>query len=199
MPPRIRGSSCPPQLLLHSLDCAPVSSLPPPTALLLASTPRLAAQSPPPVAQAQAQGSRAFSTTAAHQKSRVRERFREWIAVYGAMLRHPKGGGSTNYLSSLQKTAFGGAEVAPDQPFPSNPTFRSQPVLSESAREAVWAAVMRQGLPIKAVSARFNVDVRRVAAVVRMKEIEKKWEAEVSRFFGGGFLFSSRRDWGLFL
>jgi hypothetical protein len=73
--------------------------------------------------------------------------------------------------------------VSPNQPFPNNPAFRSEPVLSESSRETIWRAVMVEGLPLKAVSAEYKVDVRRVAAVVRMKEIEKKWEREVSLFF----------------
>jgi hypothetical protein len=54
-------------------------------------------------------------------------------------------------------------------------------VLSEEARETIWNNVMVEGLPLKAVSARFSVDMRRVAAVVRMKEIEKRWETSVSR------------------
>ncbi|KAL2156891.1 hypothetical protein VTH06DRAFT_2764 [Thermothelomyces fergusii] len=37
---------------------------------------------------------------------------------------------------------------------------------------------MVKGMPLKAVSAQYHVDMRRVAAVVRMKEIEKRWERE---------------------
>lgn len=39
---------------------------------------------------------------------------------------------------------------------------------------------MRKGETIKAVSAELGVDIRRVAAVVRLKEVEKDWEAKVS-------------------
>jgi hypothetical protein len=39
---------------------------------------------------------------------------------------------------------------------------------------------MKKGLPLKAVSARHGVDMRRVAAVIRLKELEKTWEAQVS-------------------
>lgn len=66
------------------------------------------------------------------------------------------------------------------QPFPKNPEFTSEPVLSEAAREKIWVSVMEQGLPLKAVSARYGVDMRRVAAVVRLKEMERQWVAGVS-------------------
>lgn len=65
-------------------------------------------------------------------------------------------------------------------PFPGNKYFKSQPVLSEGSREIIYQDVMQKGLPIKAVSAKYNVDVRRVAAVIRLKEIEKRWIREVS-------------------
>jgi len=69
-------------------------------------------------------------------------------------------------------------EGSTDQPFPDNQQFRSKPVLSDMARETIWEGVMKKGLPLKAVSARHGVDMRRVAAVVRLKEIEKMWEKE---------------------
>ena len=69
-----------------------------------------------------------------------------------------------------------------DQPFPQNPFFRSQPVLDEDARETIWRRVQRNNEPMKVVSADMGVDVRRVAAVVRLKEIEKRWVKQVSRF-----------------
>ncbi|KAL1896258.1 hypothetical protein Cpir12675_002851 [Ceratocystis pirilliformis] len=63
----------------------------------------------------------------------------------------------------------------PDQPFPLNPQFRSQPVLSEPAREWIWRRVVQKGEALKVVSADMSVDIRRVAAVVRLKEVEKRW------------------------
>lgn len=68
----------------------------------------------------------------------------------------------------------------PNQPFPMNPLFQSQPVLDEGMREEIYKRVKKQNLSLKAVSADLGVDVRRVAAVVRMKAIEKQWETEVS-------------------
>ncbi|KAL5598346.1 hypothetical protein BROUX41_003595 [Berkeleyomyces rouxiae] len=62
-----------------------------------------------------------------------------------------------------------------DQPFPLNPQFRSQPVLSEPAREWIWRRVVENGEALKIVSADMGVDIRRVAAIVRLKEVEKRW------------------------
>lgn len=75
--------------------------------------------------------------------------------------------GEPNYLSK-------------EGPFPANPAFKSENVLSENAREEIWRRVVKQGEAIKAVSANFGVDMRRVAAVVRLKEVEKAWQREVS-------------------
>jgi hypothetical protein len=65
-------------------------------------------------------------------------------------------------------------------PFPGNRLFKSQPVLSEELKEEVWKTVTQKGLSVRRVSVIFNIDMRRVAAVVRLKEIEKQWEREVS-------------------
>ena len=70
-----------------------------------------------------------------------------------------------------------------NRPFPLNPAFISEPVLSEQAREMIWRDVIQNGKAIKATSAKYGVDIRRVAAVVRMKEIEKTWEKEVSELW----------------
>lgn len=77
--------------------------------------------------------------------------------------------GQPNYLSEAGKA----------QPFPSNPAFVSHPVLSEGAREMIYKRVYDNDEPIKSVSADLGVDHRRVAAVVRMKAVEKEWEEKV--------------------
>lgn len=66
------------------------------------------------------------------------------------------------------------------RPYPLNQNFRSQPVLSEELREQVYYLAVHQGFDLSSLAATFQMDVRRVAAVVRLKTIEKKWEAEVS-------------------
>lgn len=43
----------------------------------------------------------------------------------------------------------------------------------------IWHKVMVNWEGIKAVSAELGVDQRRVAAVVRMKEVEKDWQKNV--------------------
>lgn len=66
------------------------------------------------------------------------------------------------------------------RPYPQNRQFQSQSVLSEDLREKLYQLVAVNGLDLKSVSARFGVDIRRVAAVVRLKTVEKKWVDEVS-------------------
>ncbi|KAK5626891.1 hypothetical protein RRF57_002606 [Xylaria bambusicola] len=109
-----------------------------------------------------------FSTTASRPKfSKGRRMFREWERRQGRSYRRHNDN-ATNYL-----TGRGG-----DRPFPLNPEFRSPRVLDEKARELVWEKVMREGETIKAVSAEFGIDIRRVAAIVRLKEVEKDWIAK---------------------
>lgn len=67
------------------------------------------------------------------------------------------------------------------RPYPLNRDFVSQRVLSEELRQKIYELVVREGLDIKSVSAAYSVDIRRVAAVVRLMSIEKKWISEVSR------------------
>jgi hypothetical protein len=65
-------------------------------------------------------------------------------------------------------------------PFPLNRTFISQPVLSDELREEIWLRVMEGGKTVREVSAELGVEMRRVGAVVRLKEVEKEWERLVS-------------------
>ena len=66
------------------------------------------------------------------------------------------------------------------QPFPLNRYFISQPVLSEELREEIWSRIMKENKSVREVSAELKVDMRRVGAVVRLKEIEKEWKRIVS-------------------
>lgn len=68
------------------------------------------------------------------------------------------------------------------RPYPLNYNFRSQPVLSEDLREIIYQQVVMNGVDVSTVSAAFSVDTRRVAAVVRLKTIEKQWVEDVSRY-----------------
>ncbi|KAI0458485.1 eukaryotic mitochondrial regulator protein-domain-containing protein [Xylaria acuta] len=113
-----------------------------------------------------------FSTTASRPKfTKARRLFRAWERTDGRLYRKPKTG-QPQYLMAR------GNSEASDRPFPLNPYFKSPKVLDERARELIWEKVMRDGETIKAVSAEFGVDIRRVAAVVRLKEVEKDWIAK---------------------
>lgn len=95
----------------------------------------------------------------------------DWFKKHGNNLKTHKPG-QPNYLTTKNTSG-------PLRPFPSNPAFISQPVLSEEARELIWNKVMVKWEGVKAVSAELGVDQKRVAAVVRMKEVEKDREAKV--------------------
>jgi hypothetical protein len=71
-------------------------------------------------------------------------------------------------------------ETAEDlRPFPLNQFFRSQPVLSEDLREAIYQRVKRDGATVSLASVEFGVSNERVGAVVRLKQMEKEWIAQV--------------------
>ncbi|KAK1830234.1 eukaryotic mitochondrial regulator protein-domain-containing protein [Podospora conica] len=118
-----------------------------------------------------------FSTTTPLQLTKPQRQFRNWLLKRGSRYRDPPSDGEPRYMLHREEEMEGkwDEDVVHNRPFPANPEFRSQPVLSEKARDKIWESVMREGLPLKAVSARFSVDMRRVAAVVRMKEIENRW------------------------
>lgn len=66
------------------------------------------------------------------------------------------------------------------RPYPLNQNFQSQAVLSEELRERIYELVVEEEIDLKSVSAAFGVDIRRVAAVARLKTLEKQWAQEVS-------------------
>lgn len=66
-------------------------------------------------------------------------------------------------------------------PFPLNKYFRSQPVLSEELREAIYQFVARDGHSLQLASTSFGVSNERIGAVVRLKQMEKEWIAKVRR------------------
>ncbi|KAF1941870.1 hypothetical protein EJ02DRAFT_454707 [Clathrospora elynae] len=70
-------------------------------------------------------------------------------------------------------------ETAEDlRPFPLNQYFRSQPVLSEDLREAIFQRVKKDGATVSLASVEFGVSNERVGAVVRLKQMEKEWIAQ---------------------
>lgn len=120
------------------------------------------------------QASAAFSTTARQASTpKARREFWKWKAGPGANLRDPKPEGGSNYITTR------GSFISKN-PFPLNPQFKSASVLSDASRELIWEKIMRRGETIKAVSAELGVDINRVAAVVRLKEVEKDWISKVN-------------------
>ncbi|KAF2858956.1 hypothetical protein K470DRAFT_220214 [Piedraia hortae CBS 480.64] len=115
---------------------------------------------------------------------------RTWLKGPGKAFRDPLPG-STNYLGAYDKSgklirtkqqAEDGklpAERRSDlRPYPQNPYFRSEPVLSEEFRELIYDLVVNHKHDIVSLAAGFSIDTRRVAAVARLKAVEKQWEAQ---------------------
>ena len=72
-------------------------------------------------------------------------------------------------------------ETARDlMPFPLNRAFISQPILSDELREEIWTRIMKDGKSVRTVSAELGVEMSRVGAVVRLKEVEREWQRIVS-------------------
>ena len=84
-----------------------------------------------------------------------------------------------SYGKEAEKKKLPPEQPADLRPFPLNPNFTSERVLSEELREIIYVRVKEQERPIREVSAEFNVSMERVAAVVRMKQMERDWLAKV--------------------
>ncbi|KAF4119915.1 Eukaryotic mitochondrial regulator protein [Geosmithia morbida] len=112
--------------------------------------------------------SRTFSTTSPQERmNKQRFMMRIWMKTRAKNMFGPDAPKGPRYVGKYE-----------DQPFPLNPLFRSQPVLSDMLKDMIWKKVVEKGEAIKAVSQEFGVDVRRIAAVVRLKEVEKKMIAK---------------------
>jgi hypothetical protein len=101
-----------------------------------------------------------------------------WLNSQGDKLINPAED-STNYVSALLRL-HDGDQRFDHSPFPLNRNFVSQPILSEQMRENIWKRIMQDGQSVRDVSATLGVEMRRVAAVVRLKEVEKEWLRIVS-------------------
>lgn len=88
-----------------------------------------------------------------------------------------------SYGKEADKKKLPPEQPADLRPFPLNPNFTSERVLSEELREIIFVRVKEQERPIREVSAEFKVSMERVAAVVRMKQMERDWLAKVSFHF----------------
>lgn len=90
--------------------------------------------------------------------------------------------GEPNYYSGPRRGAQDDRQQSEKQaqrPFPANPHFVSQSVLSEDLRNEIWARVVQQKQSIRDVSVRLGVDMRRIGAVVRLVELERRMRSQV--------------------
>lgn len=111
----------------------------------------------------------------------------------GTLLRAPKSANHPRTAPSSDNPDDAALEAAADgqstleketkedlRPFPLNPHFVSQSVLSEDLRQEIWKRVKVDGKTVRTVSVELGVEMRRVGAVVRLVEVERRMRAEVS-------------------
>lgn len=121
--------------------------------------------------------SRSFSSTQHTQTQRRREMI-SWLQGEGAVLKtHTPG--EPNYLSTVLSRRRTPQAGPSRRPFPQNPAFVSESILSEELRNEIYQQVVVRKKSIRAVSAEMGVDMRRVAAVCRLVEIENRWRQQV--------------------
>ncbi|KAJ9484273.1 hypothetical protein VN97_g9101 [Penicillium thymicola] len=120
--------------------------------------------------------SRQFSATAAPRgQTKLRRQMFEWLDGEGAVLKHHLPG-QTNYVTSLKQRDSEGPESA--RPFPNNQNFFSEPILSEELRNEVYNRIIEQKKSARVVSTELGIDMKRIAAVVRLVELEKRQRAQ---------------------
>ncbi|ETN40950.1 uncharacterized protein HMPREF1541_05230 [Cyphellophora europaea CBS 101466] len=98
----------------------------------------------------------------------------------------PEAGPDTEQTNELEEAAVG--EEAEGQkrrtrdeqpyPFPMNKEFKSQSILSEALRLEIWKRVQVEKQSVRQVSSDLGVEMRRVGAVVRLVEVEKRMRAQ---------------------
>ncbi|THC98361.1 hypothetical protein EYZ11_002142 [Aspergillus tanneri] len=107
-------------------------------------------------------------------QTRLRNNMFKWLETEGAAYRtHTPG--TTNYLRSVQSANRDGPNR---KPFPGNPAFISESILSEELRNEIYDQVVNKKNSVRAVSVDFGIDMRRVAAVIRLVELEKRWKQQ---------------------
>lgn len=122
---------------------------------------------------------RTFSSTPAAQ-TRLRSHMFEWLNSEGRKLQYhePNVYKYVTNLKDLGKDSMGPEQLS-KRPFPLNQNFVSEPILSEEMRAEIYKRVTQDKKSVRAVSIELKVDMRRVAAVVRLMEMEKAWRSQV--------------------
>ena len=138
---------------------------------------------PPPTAPMATIAKRTFGTSTILQKgpNSARGAMFAWLSGPGAVFKQPTG--EPQYLSSYDRSTWERKDKGrnPDafvQPYPFNRYFKSQPVLSDAFREDIYTRVKQNNHSIRQVSAALSVSIERVAAVVRLKQVEKEHVAK---------------------
>jgi len=127
-----------------------------------------------------------LSTTPAQLRAQTKARreFYEWLNGPGTVFLQPPHAGKTNYLGAYDVRTGQPKEEkhwrSANLPFPLNPVFPSTPVVSDELANEVYYRVVVAGKSVRMVSAELSVSLQRVAAIVRLKTIEKRWENDVS-------------------
>ena len=108
----------------------------------------------------------------------------EWLSSEGRRLK-THAPGKYRHVTNLKELGSGSPDAGQlsHRPFPLNPNFVSEPVLSEELREEIFRRVVVQKKSVRAVSVELKVDMRRVAAVVRLVSLERQWRSQVSFSF----------------
>ena len=88
-------------------------------------------------------------------------------------------GPPTEQSGNKQAAAQESSPRSDPRPFPLNPTFVSESVLSEELREEIFQRIVVQKQNIREVSVDLGVDMRRIGAVVRLVELERRWRKQV--------------------
>lgn len=104
----------------------------------------------------------------------------EWLNNEGASFKHHIPG-ETNYLTRLkQRGGNDGSES--NRPFPNNQNFVGESILSEELRNEVYKRVVTQKKSVRVVSVELGIDMKRIAAVVRLVELETRQRKQVRLF-----------------
>ncbi|KAI9255693.1 eukaryotic mitochondrial regulator protein-domain-containing protein [Phascolomyces articulosus] len=98
--------------------------------------------------------------------SRRRRRFHEWAREGGGARFVRPSQGTTNYLGST--------------PFPSNPLFQPRPPLTDATRQEIYETYTEnpEDWSIRKLATKFGISMRRVEAVLKLKETEKQMEMD---------------------
>lgn len=110
-------------------------------------------------------------------KEELLKEYKEFKRKYGSAFRNVQ---QPTYLNMVVGGDRQQGKTPRDRPFNMNPFFKSKPILGDSVREEIYKRVVNQGKSVRLVSSELGVTMERVAAVVRMMTIQKKWEEQVS-------------------